>query len=932
MQPLSCQEIREKWIEFFSKKCERTHLHIPSASLVPDNPTLLLNSAGMVQFVPIFMGIKAAPNPPRAITIQKCARVGGKDSDLENIGRTPRHHSFFEMLGNFSFGDYFKKEAITWAWKFTTEELGLPAEKLYISVFEGDEYNAFDKEAFDIWMQVLAKDFPDTNEREKRIWKLTRKDNFWGPPGKSGPCGPCSEIYFDLSDEALAKDDRYVEIWNLVFMEFNKDEEGNYSPLASKNIDTGAGLERIATILQGVNNSFETDELYQILDLISKTVNNEIKDDNTKTIKENFRQLDSFTIRDEIAYKPDAKYGSNDWEINRKLKIISDHLRCVVFLIADGVRPSNVGRGYVLRMLIRRASRFLYILRGWKADPKLYTFVTKVSEIYSKIYPEINQVEIISQICKKEEEQFLKTIINGEQKLISKIHSLPPSSTIDGEFVFDLYSTYGFPFELTKEIIEERGAIIDEKGYKKAQEKHSEVSSTGAFDTSVFANTVATEILKSHGPTKFLGYDLLESPAQILAIINQDGNRVDDIELGKDDFCNLILDQTTFYAESGGQVSDQGTIKTKTNSFEVIAIKKSEGIFLHKITGTGMLQTGDKVTCTVDPKTRRLTKLHHTLCHLLQAALRKVAGKQIQQMGSQVGPEYTRFDFNFDRALTKEELSKIEEQINFWIKKKLPATTKVMAFDEAVKAGALSFFEEKYEDEVRVLFVGDDNEMASIELCGGTHTANTSEIESIAIASEGSVAAGVRRIKLHAAELADEFIKDKEKQEAEKSALEAEKQKQAELEKARKNEITKDALSKIDGLISKAETREDVKVLILNINEFFSEGLEGEILKTLAEALIDKFKASGSKAFVFMASAQNDKAIFVAAAAEELVKDKNSIYNASNAVKLAAQICGGNGGGRPNFAQAGGKDVSKIPEAIQAIAAQLRHCEKSTKL
>lgn len=889
MNKLSCQEIRNKWIEFFTKKCEKTHTLVPSASLVPDNPTLLLNSAGMVQFVPIFMGTKPAPNPPRAITIQKCARVGGKDSDLENIGRTPRHHSFFEMLGNFSFGDYFKQEAIIWAWRFVTQELGMPPEKLYLSVFAGDETNAFDQQAFGIWMKVLEKDFPDAKEREARLWKLSRKDNFWGPPGKSGPCGPCSEIYYDLGEHVTNKDDRYVEIWNLVFMEFEKDEEGNYSPLALKNIDTGAGLERIATILQGVNNSFETNELFAILNHLSA----ELSKDTGKVIS----------------------YGKGNKEHDLYLKIITDHLRCLSFLIADGVRPSNVGRGYVLRMIIRRAARFVYLLSG-EANAFLYKLVDTVVDGYAAAYPELkHNAQVIADVCKKEEEQFTKTIANG-LAILEGAFKDSKSKELSGEFAFDLYSTYGLPIELTREIAEEKGFTVDEEAYETAKAKHSEVSSTGAFDTSVFSNASISELLKTYGQTKFVGYDDLEASAKVLAILDLSGNKLESIDFSEGVVANVVLDQTTFYAESGGQVSDKGTLSSASSKLKVESLKKIEGIFLHKVSGSGSLKVGDEIKANVDPELRRLTRLHHTSCHLLQAALRKVIGNQVQQMGSQVGPEYTRFDFNFERAVSKDELKKVEDLMNSWIAMKLPATTKVMGFDEAVKAGALSFFEEKYDDEVRVLFVANDSEVASIELCGGTHVSNIGDIEKVIIASESSVASGIRRIKLLASKVADQFLKEKEEQEKLRVAQEAEQQKLKEAEKARKIELTKQVLAKTDDLMSKAEKINDVQILIVNINEYFSEGLDAEILKILSEVILDKFKAQGSKAFVFFASELDAKAVFVAASSSDL--------NASNAVKQAAQICGGGGGGRPNFAQAGGKDPSKIAEAIEAVKSGLK--------
>lgn len=862
MKNLSCQEIRDAWVKFFCEKCEQKHRLYPSSSLVPDNPTLLLNSAGMVQFVPIFMGTKPAPEPPRAVTIQKCARVGGKDSDLENIGRTTRHHSFFEMLGNFSFGDYFKAEAIHWAYKFVREELEIPAEKLYISVFEGDDQNAFDKEAYEIWDKVLSNDFPDKQIREKHMWKLSRKDNFWGPPGKTGPCGPCSEIYYDLGDHIKEHEDRYIEIWNLVFMEFEKSEEGEYHSLAKKNIDTGAGLERIAMISQGVNNSFETNELFAILNQIAKSTG--------------------------------VNYGAKT-ETDLYLKIITDHLRCLSFLIADGVRPSNAGRGYVLRMIIRRAARFAYLLSG-KAGAFLHENTQVVVSNYAKAYPELaEQASVIKDICHKEEEQFAKTISSGLNILQAKITSL--SGKLPGDFVFDLYSTYGFPLELTKEIAEENGFTIDEAGYEAAKARHSEVSGTGAFASSVESNAYIGEILAKHGRTKFLGYDTLVSKAKVLAV---NGNKI-------------ILDQSPFYAESGGQLADSGVI----DKVKVINVKKIEGVIVHEAEDPGAIKAGDEVKAKVDFERRRLTRYHHTSCHLLQAALRKVLGTSVQQMGSQVGPEYTRFDFNLDRGMTKEEIKEVEALVNKWIKAKMPVETKVMDFDAALKAGALSFFEEKYEDEVRVLFIKNDTETASIELCGGTHVSNIAEIEEVVIAQEASVASGTRRIRMLANQVARDYLQERaalEKREAEEAAA-AERAKNE--SKIRQKQLADLILGKADDLLKQAKDRDAAKILVLDLQKYFNETLDAEVMKILAEALLNKIESQGSKGFVFLAANDGAKVSFLCASSQDLVKDP--VYNASNAVKMAAQICGGGGGGRPNFAQAGAKDISKIQEALEKI-------------
>lgn len=892
---MKTQEIRDKWIEYFTKKCPSAHKHIASASLVPDNPTLLLNAAGMVQFVPIFMGTKPPPEPPRAVTIQKCARVGGKDSDLENIGRTTRHHSFFEMLGNFSFGDYFKAEAIPWAWEFVTKELGLDAQKLYVSVFEGDEQNAFDQEAYDYWWKLLADIFPDEEERKCRIMKMGRKDNFWGPPGATGPCGPCSEIYYDTrhceesrSDDAAIPpnetedfDDRYVEIWNLVFMEFNKDEEGKFAPLENKNIDTGAGLERLATILQGVNNTFETNELRNIIDTVAE-----------------------FTGK---------KYGQSP-ETDVYLKIVTDHVRCLSFLIADGVRPSNVGRGYVLRMILRRAARFLFLLKG-DSKPYLYELTKTVVENYKTAYPELEtNAKAIADACLKEEEAFAKTISNGMSIIEEKFASLESpslqgeqgstkqtSSDLPGDFVFDLYATYGFPLELTQDIAEEKGFTIDLEGYEKAKEAHSKASGTGAFDKSVASNAFVADLLAKHGKTEFLGYAEASAKAKVLY---KEADRI-------------VFDRTPFYAESGGQLADHGLINGK---FKIKNVKAVEGISIHTLDGEAEVEVGDEVNLAIDEKRREFTLKHHTSCHLLQAALRQVLGDGIQQMGSQVGPEYTRFDFNLDRGVKKDELQKVEDIINSWISKKLPAEVKVMQFDDAIKAGALSFFEDKYDDEVRVLFVGEGDDMPSIELCGGTHVSNLFDIGKVVIASESSVASGIRRIKLLAHDVADEFIKEREekirleKEEAEKQALIKEEAKQ------KREEATKQVMESLTALVQKAETIDEVNVLIADISTVFDFDVDAEVMKTLAEAILANL---GERGFLCLANQVDGKVSFLAAASQTLVADKKSAefqrFNASNAVKAAAQICGGGGGGRPNMAQAGAKDASKIPEALETV-------------
>ncbi len=911
------REIRDKWIKFFTTKTFvdgklQAHKHIASSSLVPDNPTLLLTAAGMVQFVPIFMGAQQAPEPPRAVTIQKCVRVGGKDSDLNNIGRTTRHHSFFEMLGNFSFGDYFKREAINWAWQFVTTELALPAERLYVSVFAGDETNAFDKEAYDIWYQLfldsglnLATSYaaPDADGSApaalaNRIWKLSRKDNFWGPPGTTGPCGPCSEIYYDMGPDyaKFGHDERFVEIWNLVFMQFEKTEEGSYIALAKCNIDTGAGLERIATILQGVHNSFETDELARIKNTLAKGF--------------------SLSADSEIKYRGINAKTDAERKEDLYLKIVTDHLRCLSFLIADGVRPSNLGRGYVLRMIIRRAARFALILTG-SPDAQLYKYTDTVCDVYGDFYPElIAAKDLIRDICHKEEEQFAKTISKG---LVLLEAAIAKTKSLDGNFVFDLYSTYGFPLELTEEIATEHGATIDLAAYELARDKHSEASSSGSFAVAAVDKAKLYGALAAELPaTKFLGYETEKSHSKVLAIINPDGERITSIssdetktpETGFRSF-QVILDSTPFYAESGGQEGDRGTLLDGSKSLDVSDTKKFQGLFLHQVSfnSSAKLSVGDSLEALVNPERRELTRYHHSACHLLQAALRKVLGSNVQQAGSQVGYEYTRFDFNFERGLKPDEIKAVESQINSWIQAKYPIETKLMRYDEAIKAGALAFFEDKYDTdaEVRVLKMGE----ASTELCGGTHAANIGDIGSVVIASESSVAAGIRRIKMFANKAATKYIAQKAEADAQ-AAKEAEQREAIALaEKQRKQKLQAQALLKLEEILQLTKEESGRKILIADISKFIEEP-DTDILKSLAEAAL---KQLGSEALVALIAA-TDKVMMTIAVGEGLLK---SGINAGNLVREAAKICGGGGGGKPNFAQAGAKDVSKISEALEYI-------------
>ncbi len=976
MKKLSVNEVRRAWIDFFEKECGLPHKHYKSASLVPDNPTLLLNSAGMVPFIPYFIGTTQRPEPPRAVSIQKCARVGGKDSDLSNIGYTPRHHSFFEMLGNFSFGDYFKAEVIPMAWKFVTERLGLDPQKLYVSVFQGDETRPADKESEAIWTNIFREQNIYTKaEIPNRIWKLGAKDNFWGPPGPTGPCGPCSEIYYDLGEHILDKDDRYIEIWNLVFMEFEKLDDASLKPLENKNIDTGAGLERIAMVLQSVNNTFETDELAKLIEITKSEVFQ----------SEAVREKVLIASAAEISLAATESLEIKD-EFKPYFKIIVDHLRCVCFLIADGVRPSNVSRGYVLRMLIRRAGRFLHKL-GYSSEPLLYKLSGAVVDIYGAFYDElILSKELIASVLRKEEELFAKTIENGLFVLKDSISRTSRNHEKDGakfvlagDTLFTIYSTYGLPLEIMEDEIAAwnkdsvgQNILIDYEGYEKAREEHSKASSTSAFNVSVTDAKDLLQLLQNYPKTEFLGYVQEETEAKLLAIFDSEKNLISEINFSeilakannsgdrlsggedtkKDKYeFFLLFDKTTFYAESGGQVSDLGYIIKNISSaketnlslalshnllFRVTEVKAMDARILHKILielpadsiskdAGALIQTGDLLKLSIDVKKRSLTKLHHSSCHLLQAALRKILGSSVSQAGSQVCADYTRFDFNYDAAMTKEEIKKVEDQINSWVKASLPVTTIETTMDEATKMGALAFFEDKYEDTVRVLKMGDEQELASIELCGGTHVKNTSEISKIKIVSESSVASGVRRIKLLAAELVDRFLEEEKAKKLELEALEKKKEAEKEAEKAKQLECLNKLRGYMEALLADdsayLKSSGNISCLILNLNEVFDFPIDSETLKNFATELKDKIESRANLAWVFLIGSFDEKVMILGLASKPLAE--NDAFKVNNIVKAAASLCGGGGGGRPDFAQAGAKDISKIPAVLEMVAEKI---------
>ena len=864
---LGGNEIRDLYLHYFKDKHQ--HTIVESSSLVPDNPTVLLTTAGMLQFLPIFLGIQKSPyDPPRAASCQKCARAGGKDSDIENVGRTPRHHTFFEMLGNFSFGDYYKKEIIPWAWEFVTEVLKLDKSRLWITIYETDD------EAFDIWRSVGVP--------AERIIRKGKKDNFWGPPGASGSCGPCSEIHYDLGEEYKCDDprgcgiatcecDRWVEIWNLVFTELYQDEEGNQSPLEKKNVDTGMGLERIAMVCQGVASTFETDLLRPILDKVSEMSG--------------------------VPYKKSEKTDIS-------LRIITDHARCVTFLISDGVIPGNEGRSYVLRMILRRALRHGKIL-GMDL-PFLYKLVDVVIENYGKAYPDLvkNREKIIDTI-KKEEERFAKTLDRGYKLLDEFISN---KKDIDGESAFKLYDTFGFPLELSKEIAAENGLNIDEEGFKRAMQEQKDRPKAATAKISVTGDMKYAKVEEQVGSTDFIGYEENECNAKILATIEGDG------------YTDIVLDRTPFYAECGGQIGDSGIIENSNMKAEVLTTFKVNKLFVHRSKLiNGEITIGETVQAMIDIPKREEIRLHHTSAHLLQAALIKVLGDEVKQAGSQVEENRMRFDFTFSRAVTPEELFKVEEIMNNWVAEALPVVTDVMDIEQAKLTGATALFGEKYDDIVRVVSIG-KNPCISKEFCAGTHARNTKDLRLVKIVTEGAIAAGTRRIELAVSKAAFDFMNAKVKEmdklslmfkthydevfeRVEKLAAEN-KELQKEIEKLQEENTR----AKFATFISKAQDIEGGKLFITKVTE-----IKPLALKVGMEFLSQKLGES----IIVLAS---DKTVAVKVS-DSFVKKG---VNAGKIVGEISRATGANGGGRPNFAQGGIKDASKLDEILPKIEKELK--------
>ena len=873
---LTGNEIRKLYLDYFKNK--RKHTIVESSSLVPDNPTVLLTTAGMLQFLPIFLGIKPCPyEPARATSCQKCARAGGKDSDIENVGRTPRHHTFFEMLGNFSFGDYYKKEIIPWAWEFVTEVLKLDKDRLWITIYETDE------EAFDIWRSVGVP--------AERIKRKGKKDNFWGPPGASGSCGPCSEIHYDLGEEYKCDDpncgidtcecDRWVEIWNLVFTELYQDEEGNQSPLGKKNVDTGMGLERIAMVCQGVASTFETDLLRPIMDKVSEMSG--------------------------VPYKKSEKTDVS-------LRIIKDHARCVTFLISDGVIPGNEGRSYVLRMILRRALRHGKIL-GMEL-PFLYKLVDVIVENYGEAYPDLvkNKQKIINTI-KKEEERFAKTLDRGYKMLDEFIND---KKDIDGESAFKLYDTFGFPFELTKEIAEEQGLKVDEAGFKAAMQEQKERAKAATAKISVTGDMKYAKIEKEVGSTDFVGYTDNEcSDAKILAQVEGEG------------YVDIVLNKTPFYAECGGQVGDSGYIENENLKAEVLTTFKVNDLYVHRCNVlNGEVTIGASVKAYIDVPRREQIRVHHTSAHLLQAALVKVLGSEVKQAGSYVDEHRMRFDFTFSRAMTHDEIVKVENLMNKWIGEGYKVNTKVMGIKEAELPGATALFGEKYGDTVRVVSIEKDTENGvdciSKEFCAGTHARQLVDLRVVKVVSESAIAAGTRRIEAAVSNSAIEYLNAKSaeidklstkfKSHFDEVVERVEKltDENKELQKHVEKLEEENARNKFASFISRAQEIDGGKLFISKV-----EGLKPIGIKIGLEYLSNKLGNS-----VIILAGETTVAVKVS---------DNFVKQGINAGKLVGEIAratGANGGGRPNFAQGGVKDSSKLDEILAKVEEEIKNSAK----
>ncbi len=860
MKTMTSNELRKAFLDFFS---EHGHEVVTSSPLVPGNdPTLLFTNAGMVQFKDVFLGDEKR-NYSTAASSQRCVRAGGKHNDLENVGYTARHHTFFEMLGNFSFGDYFKREAIQYAWDFLTKTLGLPEERLWVTVFEDDD------EAADIWLKEMKVD-------PSRFGRLGAKDNFWAM-GDTGPCGPCSEIFFDHGESVAGgppgspdeDGDRYVEIWNLVFMQFDRSSDGKMAPLPKPSVDTGMGLERIAAVMQHVNSNYQID---LFANLIKATA--------------------------------DALGVENDG--SSSLNVIADHIRACSFLIVDGVLPGNEGRGYVLRRIIRRAIR-----HGKKLgmdDLFFYKLVAPLVREMGDAYPELVKAQAhVEKVLTKEETRFAETLDQGMEILEAAIADLD-GERLPGDVVFKLYDTYGFPVDLTADIARERDLSVDEKGFEEAMEAQRE----RARAASKFG-VASGDALKIDAQTEFLGYSDTEAVSEIVALF-KDGSAVDQLDDG--DEGAVVLASTPFYAESGGQIGDQGILVSDGKLFRVDDTQKSGAANVHfGSVEQGTLNVGDTLEAVVDADRRQAIRLNHTATHLMHAALRQVLGDHVTQKGSLVAPDRLRFDFSHYEGVTPEQLHEIEGLVNAEIRKNVATDTDLMTYDDAIESGAMALFGEKYGDKVRVLRLGD----FSVELCGGTHVERTGDIGVFKITHEGGVASGVRRIEAVTGGGALAWIDANQKALSDLSGMLRSTPDQAaskvEQLLAHNRDLEKRLATAKHALITGQASDQEDNVREIGGIKVLAGRMDGVDAKSLREA-VDRVKDKLGNAVVVLGSVDDGKVHLAAG----VTKNNIDKIKAGDLIKPIAEQVGGKGGGRPDFAQAGGNDPSKLDQALNSVA------------
>ena len=859
-------EVRQKFLDFFAA---RDHQIVASSSLVPANdPTLLFTNAGMVQFKEAFLGAETRPYS-RATTSQRCVRAGGKHNDLENVGYTARHHTFFEMLGNFSFGDYFKREAIQFAWEFLTVELRLPPERLWVTVFEDDD------EAASIWLNEIKVN-------PERLSRLGEKDNFWAM-GDTGPCGPCSEIFYDHGPEVPGgppgssdeDGDRYIEIWNLVFMQFERKSDGSMTSLPKPSVDTGAGLERLSAVLQKVHSNYE-------IDLFQSLLKEVIKITRTEDLQ------------------------------NSSLNVIADHIRSCAFLIVDGVLPSNEGRGYVLRRIIRRAVRHGHQL-GVK-DPFFFRLTGKLSDIMGGAYPElVERRQFVDTVLQEEEEQFARALENGMGMFERAIPNLK-GDTLPGETVFQLYDTYGFPADLTADVVREHELKIDMKGFQAAMDQQRS-SARAASNFGVVEKLNIDPSLT----TDFTGYDSLDGEGRIVEIFTIDGEKLDKVPADKEVY--LLLDKSPFYGESGGQIGDKGLLRNENGQFKVLDTKKQGDNHIHRgVLNLGGWQVNDLVEAEVAVKERQATTLNHSATHLMHAALRNTLGTHVSQKGSLVDAERLRFDFSHPKAVTEAELAIIEMQVNDEILANSQVGKEVMPIEEAKERGAVALFGEKYGDQVRVVTMGGK---FSVEFCGGCHVNRTGDIGFFKIISEAGISAGVRRIEAVTGGGAYDFIKDREQVLNElgkvvrsgPSELVAKVKQLTDANRVLEKEVellkAKIASGAGDDLLQKAIDLDGIKLLIANV-----EGVNSKALRDTVDQLKNKLGTS----IVVLATVIEGKVSLVVGVS----KDLTGKIKAGELINMVAEQVGGKGGGRPDMAMAGGTDSVALPKALESVEAWVK--------